>query len=25
MVRMVLRDSEGHMMTAANGAVNIPF
>ena len=25
MVRMVLRDSEGHLMTAANGTVNIPF
>lgn len=25
MVRLVLRDSEGHMMSAANGAVNIPF
>jgi hypothetical protein len=25
MVRLVLRDSEGHMMTAANGVVKIPF
>jgi hypothetical protein len=25
MVRMVLRDSEGHAMTAANGVVNIPY
>jgi VWFA-related protein len=25
MVRLVLRDSEGHMMSAVNGAVNIPF
>jgi len=25
MVRLVLRDSEGHTMSAVNGAVNIPF
>jgi VWFA-related protein len=25
MVRLVLRDSEGHMMSAVNGAVNIPY